>query len=192
MKIFSKLYDITLRWARHRHAPYYLGAVSFAESSFFPIPVDVMLAPMVMSQRQAAWRFAAIAAITSVLGGLFGYLIGAFAFEAIEPWLQDSRYWVHYQTATQWLGDYGFWALFAAGFLPIPYKVATIAAGAMDMNLLVFTFASLVGRAARFYLVAALVYWGGPYAEQRLLKYIDIVGWAVVALGIVAWLVLRA
>lgn len=191
MALFRKLYDKTLVWSRHRHAPRYLAGMSFAESSFFPIPVDVMLAPMVMADRDKAFRFAFIATVFSVLGGLMGYVIGYFAIDWLEPWLQDLGYWDRYTQARDVFTEYGVVAIFIAGFSPIPYKVFTIAAGAMLMNPLAFAGASLVGRAARFYLVAGLVYWGGPQFEKHLLRFIDWIGWATVALAVIAWWWLR-
>ena len=119
MKLFEPLYDRVLEWSRHRHAERYLGAMSFAESSFFPIPVDVMLAPMVLADNTKWIRLAAIATIFSVLGGLGGYAIGWGMFEAIEPWLSESHYWDAYQTARQWFDDYGVLVVFVAGFSPI-------------------------------------------------------------------------
>lgn len=193
MAIFGPLYERVLRWSRHRHAEWYLGAMSFAESSFFPIPVDVMLAPMCLAQPQRAWRFALNATVLSVLGGLAGYAIGYLTFEAIEPWLRDSRYWDPYLTAREWFDDYGMWAVFVAGFSPIPYKVFTIAAGVAALSLPGFLFASLVGRGARFYLVAAFVRYAGVRLEARLIRYIERIGWGVLlaAVIIVAWLMLR-
>jgi membrane protein YqaA with SNARE-associated domain len=178
-----------MRWSRHRHAPWYLGAMSFAESSFFPIPPDVMLAPMSLANPARAWWFALLTTLTSVAGGLFGYAIGYFAFDAIEPVLRESRYWDGYQAAVDWFDRWGFWAVFVAGFSPIPYKAFTIAAGALSMAVLPFTLASLVGRGARFFLVAALMAWGGARMEVSLHRYIDRLGWATVAVTLVAAMV---
>jgi len=178
-------------WARHRHAPWYLGALSFAESSFFPIPPDVMLAPMSLADPARAWRFALLTTLASVAGGLFGYFIGAFAFELIEPAIRDGRYWAHYLQAQDWFARWGFWAMFVAGFSPIPYKMFTIAAGAAAMPLLPFTAASLIGRGARFFLVAGLMAWGGARMEAVLRRYIDRLGWATVAAVVVGVLVYR-
>ena len=189
MKLFSPLYARAMRWSRHRHAPWYLGAVSFTESSFFPIPPDVMLAPMSLANPSKAWRFALITTLTSVAGGLFGYAIGYFAFDAIEPWLRESRYWASYLLAMDWFDRWGFWAVFIAGFSPIPYKAFTIAAGALSMALLPFTLASLIGRGARFFLVAGLMKWGGARMEAVLHRYVDRLGWATVALVVVGVLV---
>lgn len=161
MRLFSPLYARAMQWARHRHAPAYLGTMSFAESSFFPVPPDVMLAPMCLARPERAWSFALLTTLTSVAGGLAGYAIGHFAFDAIAPWLQTTPYWAGYQNAVAWFEQYGFWAIFIAGFSPIPYKAFTIAAGALSMALLPFALASCVGRGARFYLVAGLMKWGG-------------------------------
>lgn len=185
MKIFSFLYDWTLRLSRHRRAPWCLGALSFAESSFFPIPPDVMLAPMCLAMPRKAWHLAALTTVTSVLGGMLGYFIGVFAFDLIQPYLQDSRYWAAYETAVVWFKDYGFWAIFVAGFSPIPYKVFTVAAGAMSMAFLPFVIASIIGRGMRFFLVAGLMAWGGEKMENTLRRYVDRLGWAMLALIIV-------
>ena len=193
MAIFGPLYERVMRWSRHRHAEWYLGAMSFAESSFFPIPVDVMLAPMCLAQPQRAWRFALNATLLSVLGGLAGYAIGFLTFEAVEPWLRDSHYWDPYLTARAWFDDYGMWAVFVAGFSPIPYKVFTIAAGVAAVSLPGFFIASLIGRGARFFLVAAFVRYAGVRLEARLIQYIERIGWGVLlaAVIIIAWFMLR-
>lgn len=193
MRLFGPLYDRVLSWSRHPHAVRYLGAMSFAESSFFPIPVDVMLAPMCMATPDRSWRYALNASLLSVAGGIAGYGIGYLAFEAIEPWLITSHYWGAYQTAREWFDAYGFWTVFVAGFSPIPYKVFTIAAGVAVLNLPGFFLGSLIGRAARFFLVAGFVRLGGERFEASLSRHIERVGWAVAVLvGIViAWLMMR-
>lgn len=191
MKIFSLLYQKVMVWSRLPNAPWYLAALSFAESSFFPIPPDVMLAPMSLSNPSKAWWFATITTIASVLGGLFGYLIGATAFDVIEPHLKASSYWPAFQVAELWFKDWGFWAIFVAGFSPIPYKVFTIAAGTLSMAIIPFTIASIIGRGARFFIVAGLMKWGGARMEANLHKYVDRIGWATVALIVIAVLVYR-
>ena len=192
MTLFRPLYDLVLKWSRHPHAERYLGAMSFAESSFFPIPVDVMLAPMCLAERERWIRFASIATVFSVLGGLGGYAIGWGMFEAIEPWLRDSHYWEDFEVASQWLNDYGVWVVFAMGFSPLPYKVATIAAGVAVINLPGFFIGSLVGRAARFFLVAGLVRLGGDKFESTLSKYVERIGWATVAVIVMlVWFMMR-
>ena len=191
MKLFSPLYRRAMVWSRHPHAPWYLGGMSFIESSFFPVPPDVMLAPMCLAQPHRAWHLALLTTLASVAGGLLGYAIGYFAIDALLPWLQESRYWPAYQTAVEWFGQWGFWAVFIAGFSPIPFKVFTIAAGALSMALLPFTLASLVGRGARFCLVAALMAWGGARMKAALHRHVDRLGWATVAALAVGVLALR-
>jgi membrane protein YqaA with SNARE-associated domain len=182
MKLFTPLYRRAMQWSRHPHAPWYLGGLSFAESSFFPVPPDVMLAPMCLANPRRALAFALLTTLASVAGGLLGYAIGHFALDAVLPWLQESRYWPAYQTAVAWFDRWGVWAGFLAGFSPIPYKVFTIAAGALSMALLPFTLASIVGRGLRFFLVASLMAWGGARMEAMLNRYVDRLGWATVAL----------
>jgi membrane protein YqaA with SNARE-associated domain len=191
MAIFTSLYDRCMSWARHRHAPWYLTALSFAESSFFPIPPDVMLAPMSMADPGRAMRLATITTLASVFGGLFGYLIGYFAFEAVEPWIRSAGYGESYQRAHAWFEQWGFLAMLIAGFSPIPYKVFTIAAGSLAMNPMPFVVASLIGRGGRFFLVAGLMAWGGPRMETMLRTYVERIGWAVVAAGVGAYILLR-
>ena len=193
MKLFGPLYDRVLGWSRHPHAERYLAGLSFAESSFFPIPPDVMLAPMCLAERSKAWRFAAVTTVTSVLGGILGYFIGVALFEAIEPWLSTSGYWDAYLKSRDWFDTYGVWAIFVAGFSPIPYKIFTIAAGVAALNLPGFIIASAVGRGARFFLVAGLIWAGGDKLESTLRRYVEGLGWAVVlivAAGI-GWLMVR-
>ncbi len=180
MRLFSSLYDRAIKWAAHKHAQWYLAGFSFIEAIFFPVPVDVLLAPMVMAKRSAAWRYAAIATITSVAGGLVGYFLGLSAFHLIEPLLHEFGLWDNYQKAQAWFVDWGFWALLVAGFLPIPYKVFTIAAGVVSMSLIPFILASIVGRAGRFYLVTAVIVIGGEKLERALHKYMDWLAWGVI------------
>ena len=187
MRLFSPLYERAMRWARHRYAPRYLAGLSFAESSFFPIPPDVMLAPMTLAEPAKAWRFAVLTTVASVAGGLLGYAIGLFAFEWIEPVLKEAGYWSRYLKAKEWFDQWGFWAVFLAGFSPIPYKVFTITAGVISMALLPFVLASLVGRGARFFLVAGLMAWGGERMEGLLREYIDRIGLLVVLVAVVVW-----
>ncbi|MCO6411126.1 MAG: DedA family protein [Thiogranum sp.] len=192
MRLFTRLYDAALRWSRHRHAPRYLGALSFAESSFFPVPPDVMLMPMSLAKPERAMAFALLTTVTSVAGGIAGYAIGYFALEWVAPLIQEGGRWaVAYARASAWFDQWGFWAILIAGFSPIPYKVFTISAGALAMSFLPFVVASAIGRGARFFLVAGLLAWGGAAMEARLRLYVEWIGWAVVGLGGVAYLVLR-
>lgn len=186
VRVFGPLYERVLQWARHPHAERYLAALSFAESSFFPIPPDFMLIPMCLAERQKAWRLATLTTMTSVVGGIAGYLIGYFLLEAIEPWLSTSHYWPAYLKARSWFDDWGVVAVFVAGFSPIPYKIFTIAAGAMMLTFPGFVIASIIGRGGRFYLVAAFIVAGGERMSTMLPKYIERIGWAVVVVTIVA------
>ena len=191
MRIFSPLYDRVLRWAGHPHAEGYLVALSFAESSFFPIPPDVMLAPMTLARPRRSWRLALVTTLASVAGGIAGYAIGWLALESIEPLLMSWGYWDAYMRATSWFETWGVLAIFVAGFSPIPYKIFTISAGALHMVFPLFVLASIVGRGARFFLVAGLLRWGGEPMERRLRTNIDAVGWCSIALGVVVFLVLQ-
>ncbi len=192
MKVFSLLYERAMRWAAHRHAPRYLAGLSFAESSFFPIPPDVMLAPMTLARPDRGWLFAAITTVASVAGGVAGYLIGWLAIEALEPWMMRMGYDEAYLLARDWFDRWGFWAVLAAGFSPIPYKVFTIAAGAMLMFLPGFVLASLLGRGARFFLVSGLIIWGGAPMERAIRRHVDTLGWLCVALLVAGYLWLQA
>ena len=191
MRLFSSLYSKVMLWARHRHAQWYLGGLSFAESSFFPIPPDVMLAPMSLANPKKAMFYALLTTVTSVAGGVFGYLIGMYFFDLIEPTLQSAGYMEKYELAKDWFVEWGFWAILIAGFSPIPYKVFTIAAGTLSMAFLPFVLASLIGRGARFFLVAGLLAWGGERFEKLLHQYVDRLGWAVVILAILAYVVVK-
>lgn len=171
-----------MRWAVHRHAQWYLVTLSFAESSFFPIPPDVMLAPMALADNKKAWRYATMTTVASVAGGMLGYLIGYLTFDAIEPWVMNSGYGDKYQLAVDWFAEWGIWTILIAGFSPIPYKVFTIAAGAISMAFFPFVLASIAGRGARFFLVTALIVWGGERMEHAIKKYVDWLGWGLVAL----------
>jgi len=190
MRLFSRLLDIVMGWAEHRHASYYLAGLSFAESSFFPIPPDVMLAPMTLAKPEKAWQFALVTTIASVVGGIAGYLIGMFAFELVEPLLHRAGYWNRYLDAREWFAVWGVWVVFLAGFSPIPYKIFTITAGVVGMVFLPFVVASFVGRGARFFLVAWLMRIGGSKMEDILKKYIDRIGWLIVIVVVVGYFLL--
>lgn len=184
------MYEKVLGWSRHRHAPRFLAALSFAESSFFPIPPDVMLAPMSLAKPEKAWSYAMLTTVASTLGGILGYFIGVFAFEMVEPLIREAGYWEAYTRAGKWFVTWGFWAVFLAGFSPIPYKVFTISAGVIGMSFLPFIVASAIGRGSRFFLVAGLMRWGGAQMEQALRVYIDRIGWVLILAVIVAYFVI--
>lgn len=189
MTLFSRLYGLVMQWARHKYASYWLALVSFSESSFFIIPPDTMLAPMTLAKPNKAWFYASLTTVSSVAGGLLGYLIGMFAFQFIEPWIQSFGYLDKYQLAQTWFSQYGFWAIFMAGFTPIPYKIFTIASGVIGMALIPFIIGSTIGRGLRFFLVAGLMYWGGPALEAKLHAWIDRIGWATVVVLVMGYLI---
>ena len=182
MQVFAPAYNAVIRFSRRSDAPYYLALLSFLESFILPFPPpDVMLAPMSVAQPRRALRFAALTLAASVIGGLVGYLIGAFLFDLAEPLIVDWGYQSRFETVIAWFGEWGFWAVLVAGFSPVPYKIFTIAAGVLNLALLPFLLASIIGRGARFFLVAWCLARFGPAIEDRLMRYIEIVGWAVVA-----------
>lgn len=188
--MFAKSLERVLGWSAHRRAPLYLGAVSFAESSFFPIPPDVLLAPMVLSRPERAWRLAGWTTFWSVVGGVAAFLVATLAGDWASEMIQRAGHGESYLRAQTWFATWGFWAVLAAGFSPIPYKVFAFAAGAMSMLLPAFVLASIVGRGGRFFLVAALVSRGGPGMPSVLKRTVDRAGWAMVG-GILLWFLLR-
>ncbi len=193
MRLFGPWYERALRWAAHPHAPGYLVALSASESVIFPVPPDVMLAPMTLARPSRWLRFASLCTIASVLGGLLGYLLGAFALEAVLPWIERAGKLDTFHQVQELFVRYGFWIVFVAGFTPIPYKVFTIASGAAGIGLLPFVLGSLIGRGGRFFLVAGLIRIGGQRMEGILRRYVEALGWAVVVILGVAllWLELR-
>ena len=182
MKLFSNIYEKVIEIAKHRNAEYYLVGLSFAESSFFPIPPDVMLMPMSLARPEHWVRYAFLTTVASVLGGIAGYLIGVWSFEWLESILVTGGYAERFEQAKVLFDTWGVWAVLAAGFSPIPYKLFTITAGALSMAFLPFVIASLIGRGARFFLVSGLVAKAGPGMEPMILKYIEWLGWLVVVL----------
>ncbi|NMP29935.1 DedA family protein [Thalassotalea sp. M1531] len=193
MRIFSALYDWTLKWSKHQFAPRVLALLTFAESVFFPIPPDVLLAPMVLAKPKKAWYYATLTTIASVIGGVVGYLLGYFMFDAwIQPIITEVGYQGKLDNAIAWFEQWGIWVVFLAGFTPIPYKIFTLSAGFLQMMFLPFLIASFVGRGMRFFLVAGLVQWGGERMEQQLRKWVDIIGWGLVALIAIGYVIYKA
>lgn len=195
MKLFEPIYTTILTWAKHPKAQGYLAGVSFAESSFFPIPVDVMLAPMVLADKEKAWRLAAITTVMSVLGGVFGYLLGAYFFEAFgDQMLTFLHAHEKFENIKKMFIKHGTLIILLAGFTPIPYKVFTIASGVMGVAFLPFVLLSLIGRGARFFLVAGLIKLGGDKLEETIHKKIEIIGWVtliLVVVGVAVYLQLK-
>lgn len=171
--MMRRMYDWMMRMAGSDRAPHALFVVSFIESSFFPIPPDVMLVPMVLANRAKAWWFAIVATIGSVIGGAAGYAIGYFLWDSVGlPILQFYGKSEGFSQFAQWFNDWGVWILIIKGMTPFPYKVLTITAGVTHMPFLEFMLASVIARAMRFFLVAGLLYWFGEpirdFIEKRL------------------------
>lgn len=169
-------YDWVIRMSEHPRALWYLFGVSFAESSFFPIPPDVMLVPMVIAQRAKAWLIAGVCTAASVIGGYFGYAIGYFFFETLGKWVVDF-YGLQavFAEAVQKFNEYGFWLIMGKGLLPIPFKIVTIASGAAHFDLVLFGVASLLTRGGRFFAEAAALYVIGPPARTFVEKHLHVV-----------------
>lgn len=191
MNIFGAMYDKTMMWSKHRFATFWLSFVSFIEAIFFPIPPDVMLIPMSMSAPQKALRLALYTALASAVGGMVGYALGYYAFDWIYQYIVQWGYEARWHTAVSWFEKWGVLVVFVAGFSPIPYKVFTICAGVMQMAFFPFVITAFISRAARFILVAKLAAWGGQRFAAQLRRYIEIIGWAVVILAVIAYFVLK-
>lgn len=182
MKLFTTLYDKTVEWAEHKRATWLLGGLSFAESSFFPIPVEAMLAPMSLAQPKKWWWFALVATIGSVVGGLFGYLLGAVLDDQVQSLVSYFGWEAGFEAARAKIDQEGAWVLFLASFTPIPYKLATISAGTLGMNVLMFVVVSFIGRGLRFGLVAGIMALFGPVLAKKLRAYFEWMGWGCTVL----------
>ncbi|MGB2741020.1 MAG: YqaA family protein [Cognaticolwellia sp.] len=192
MKIFSALYEWTLKWAEHKFAPRILALLTFAESVFFPIPPDVLLAPMVLAKPERAWRLASLTTVASVIGGIVGYGLGYLMFEPwIQPLITEFGYQARFDKAMLWFSEWGVWVVFIAGFSPIPYKLFTLSAGFLQMAFLPFLLASAIGRGMRFFIVAGVIRWGGAPMEQKIRQWVDVLGWLIVAIIVIAYIVMR-
>jgi len=177
--MIRRLYNWTMSLADHPRAIYALAIIAFVEASFFPIPPDVLLIPMILAARTRAWRYALVATIASVLGGLFGYLIGAVAFDQIaQPILVSMGKSDAIAEYAQRFNDVGMWTILTAGVTPFPFKVITIMSGATSMSLPLFITTAIVARAIRFFLVAGLLYVFGPPIRDFIEKYL---GWVALA-----------
>ena len=198
--MFNTLYKKCLNLAAHKSSKYYLAAVSFVESSFFPIPPDVMVIPMVISKKKDFFKIFLITTIFSVLGGILGYFIGAFFFDigmqVMTFYGNEDRL---VTLKNNLINSEGFYAwlsiLFLAGFTPLPYKVFTIASGLIGFNILVFIVISLISRGLRFFIVSYLSYKFGnlftKFMEKHGSKWFTIIGILIVTIGIIVYLVLK-
>lgn len=172
-QLIQRTYKTMLDLSARRNAVWFLAAVAFAESSFFPIPPDVMLIPLILATPPKAWRLAGIATVSSVIGGYFGYGIGIFAFDLIaEPILKFYNALPKFHEFENYYHQYGAWIVFGAGITPFPYKIITIASGVVRLDLAVFTVASVLARGLRFFLIAWLLKkYGAPmkiFIEKHL------------------------
>ena len=173
MNFIRKSYDSVLSLSSKKNAMFWLFVVAFAESSFFPIPPDIMIIPMVLATPNKAWKIAGLATVASVFGGCLGYLIGVSFFDLLaKPMLEMYGYMSQFTKFQQYYTEYGSWIVFGAGITPFPYKIITIASGTVHLNFFVFTIASILARGLRFYLVAWLLYrFGAPmkrFIEKNL------------------------
>lgn len=174
--MLRRLYDRVMQLAEGPQAEKWLAVISFSESSFFPIPPDAMIVPMVLARPERAWRIAAICTIASVLGGFFGYAIGYFLYETVGRQIVDFYgYQAAFEKFHHQFQEWGLWIILIKGMTPIPYKIVTIASGVAHFDLAVFAAASLVTRAARFFLVAALLKAFGPPLRTFIERYLTLV-----------------
>jgi membrane protein YqaA with SNARE-associated domain len=188
--MFQKLYDWTLRLAGHRHAMRSLALVSFAESSFFPIPPDVMVVPMIIARRDQAYRIALVCSLSSVAGAALGYAIGYFLYDSVGEWLirvygmADKAAEFH-----RFYAEWGAWIILLKGFTPIPFKLVTIVSGIAHYNFPLFILAAAVTRGARFFLIAALLRRYGAQVQAFIEKRLTLVGLATLASIIIGFAV---
>jgi membrane protein YqaA with SNARE-associated domain len=200
MGLFRPLYEKALEWAARPRADVGLGALSFVEAFIFPIAPEIMLAPMILARPRRWWEFASISLLCSLAGSLVGYALGHYAFDALRPLLAHLGWLEHLDTLVATLGAdarahpwKAFWLLVAAGFVPIPMKVASWAAGIVGMPMVPFLGGIAIGRGKRVFLVAGVIRLGGERAERALHRHIETAGWVVVVLiaAAVAWSLLR-
>ncbi|NNC73445.1 MAG: DedA family protein [Sphingomonadaceae bacterium] len=190
--MLKRLYHWTLEKAAHPLAERWLAGVSFVESSFFPIPPDVMLIPMCLARPDKAFRYAFICTIASVLGALLGYAIGYFLFTSVgQPILEFYGLGEEFASFSTRFNEQGWIIVLAAGFTPLPFKVITIAAGATAMPLYILIIAAIIARAARFYLVAALLWKFGEPMKALIDRYFGILTTAAIVLGIGGFVAVR-
>lgn len=172
--MLQRAYDWVMELAAHRHAVWWLAAISFIESSIFPIPPDVMLIPMIMAVRHQAWWFATVCTVSSVIGGYLGYAIGYFLYETVGAWVIKAYGLAEkFDALRKGFDEYGVWIILIKGATPIPYKLITIASGVFQFDLTAFSLASVASRGFRFFLVAILLWHFGPvirdFVEKRLM-----------------------
>jgi len=194
--LHRRLYDWILHWAETPYGGWALFVLAFAESSFFPVPPDVLLAPLTLGSRRKWWKFALSCSVASVFGGICGYLIGMFLWDQISGWAYANLGIVgltesNFSKFQVWYDHYDFWIVFTCGFTPLPYKVCTISAGMVKISFVGFIIASTVSRSARFFLVAGLFWRFGPTIKPFVDKYFNLLCLAFVILLVGGFLVLK-
>jgi len=194
--LHRRLYDWVLHWAQTPYGGWALFALSLAESSFFPVPPDVLLAPLTLGARQKWWKFALSCSIASVIGGIVGYMIGMFLWQVIGDWAFAHMTWAgitpeNFDKFQKWYDNYDFWIVFGCGFTPLPYKVCTITAGVAKISFPGFVIASTIGRSARFFLVAGLFGKFGPTIKPFIDKYFNWLCLAILVMLVAGFLVLK-
>ena len=194
--IHRRVYDWTLAWAYKPSAAVALFILSFAESSFFPIPPDVLLMPLVLGNRKKWLRYATICSIASVLGGILGYCIGVWLWDGIQQYAFDWFAWAgftqeKFDSVQIAYNKWDFWVVFAAGFTPLPFKLITITAGVFKINFAIFIIAATISRSARFFLVAGTVRLAGPKALPLIDKYFNLIALAFTILLVGGFVVVK-
>lgn len=190
--MIRSIYNLTLRFAAHPRAIYILFLVSFAESSVFLVPPDVILIPMILAVRNAAWKIASICTLASVLGGVFGYFIGNVFFEELgRPILTAYQYDLKFEYFQMEYNKWGAWAVFFAGVTPFPYKVITILSGMTNLNLTIFIIASVLARGLRFFLIAWLLWRFGSSVQDFINRRLGILFFVFCILFIGGFLIIK-
>ena len=188
----KRLYEWTIKWSNTPHAEVALSALAFAESSFFPVPPDVLLIAMGLSAPKRSYRFALICSIFSVLGGIAGWFIGAFLFDTVGKLIFNSlSLWDEYELVKKYYAQNAFFYIWLAAFTPIPYKVFTIAAGFCRIPILTLILASSIGRSMRFFLVASFFYFFGEKAKPFIDKYLELLIIALGVLGVLGFIAIK-
>jgi len=192
MRFLRKTYDWILHWSTTKYALPALAILAFAESSFFPIPPDVLLIAMTVAVPMKAFRYAAVCSVASVLGGMFGYFLGWQFMDLVgTPIVEFYHFQEQFAKIGSWYEEYNAWAVGAAGFTPLPYKVFTLAAGAFEINFPVFVLASLVSRSARFFIVAGLIYKFGAPIKVFIEKYFNLLSIVFLVLLIAGFVLIK-
>ncbi|MBN1846301.1 MAG: DedA family protein [Sedimentisphaerales bacterium] len=177
-QLHRRLYNWVLHWANTPYGGWALFFLAFAESSFFPVPPDILLAPLTLGNRRRWVRFALTCSVASVVGGVCGYMIGMFLWDHISGWAYSHLAWAglteeNFHTFQGWYDRYDFWIVFTCGFTPLPYKVCTISAGMARIQFAGFLIASTLSRSARFFIVAGLFWWFGPTIKPFIDRYFN-------------------